>query len=70
MTKISKGRIDGLEGMNSYSSDELFVMAEEYAYKLNDPTNTDDPKWLKRRVNRLRTLAIAKEKAKEHKASQ
>jgi hypothetical protein len=30
MAKISKGRIDGLEGMNSYFSDELFVMALYY----------------------------------------
>jgi hypothetical protein len=70
MPKISKGRIDGLEGMNSYSSDELFVMAEDYYNKLSDPTNSDDPKWLKRRADRLRSLAIEQEKTKVPKANQ
>ena len=70
MAKIKQGRIDGLEGMSSYSADELFVMAEEYESKINDPNNTDDPKWLKRRAERLRALAVEKEKAREHKVNQ
>ena len=70
MAKIKKGRIDGIEGMGGYSADELFVMAELYESKINTPNNTDDSKWLKRRADKLRALAIEKEKAKEHKANQ
>ncbi|MES9993423.1 MAG: hypothetical protein ABW098_15845 [Candidatus Thiodiazotropha sp.] len=68
MAKIKQGRIDGIEGMSSYSADELFVMAEEYESKIDNPNNTDDSKWLKRRADKLRALAVEKEKAKEHKA--
>lgn len=67
MVKIKHGRI---EGMSSYSVDELFVMAEGYESKISDPNNTDNSKWLKRRADKLRVLAIEKEKAKEHKANQ
>ncbi len=56
--------------MSSYSVDELFVMAEGYESKISDPNNTDNSKWLKRRADKLRVLAIEKEKAKEHKANQ
>jgi hypothetical protein len=68
MPKVRQGRLDGVDGMNKFSSVELFAMADEYESKINDPNNSDDPKWLKRRADRLRALAIEKEKAKEHKA--
>ena len=70
MPKFKQGRLDGIDGMNKFSSVELFAMAEECENKINDQNNSDDPKWLKRRADRLRALAIEKEKAKEHKARQ
>jgi len=70
MPKVNKGRLDGLEGMGEFTAEELFKMAEEYQNKINDPKNTDDPKWLKRRAERLKALAIEKEKALEHKENQ
>ena len=70
MPKIKQGRLDGLDGMNKYTAEELFRMAEEHENKINDPNNTDDQKWLKRRADRLRALAIEKEKSLEHKGHQ
>ena len=32
--------------------------------------NGDDPKWLERRINKLRLVANQKEKAKQHKIDQ
>ena len=62
--------MDGVWGMRKFSSEELFEIAKDYEHKLRDPENTDDPKWLKRRINRITLLAEQKEKAKEHKKSQ
>lgn len=70
MPKISQGRLDGISGMEKFTSQELFDLADEYDRKISDPTNTDDPKWLKRRSERLRKLASKKEKSLEHKNSQ
>lgn len=70
MPKIKQGRLDGIEGMGKFTADELFRMADEHENRINDPSNTDDPKWLKRRADRLRALAVEKEKSLEHKGSQ
>ena len=70
MSKISKGRLNGVYGMRKYTAEELFDMAEQNENKINDPENTDDPKWLQRRADRLRALAEEKEKALEHKGNQ
>lgn len=70
MAKIKQGRIDGLDGMSNYSANDLFVVAGEYESKINDPNNTGEPKWLKRGAERLRALAVEKEKEKEHKVNQ
>ena len=57
-------QIDGLEGMSRYSANELFVMAEEYESKINDINNTDDPKWLKRRAEKITCFSHRKRKSK------
>ena len=70
MPKVSKGRLSGISGMDKHTSQELYIMADEEERKIKDPNNTDDPKWLKRRADRLKSLAIKKEKAIEHKENQ
>ena len=53
--------------MRTYTADELFKMAAQYEAKLTDPLNTDDPKWIQRRADRIRKLACQKRKAKRQK---
>lgn len=70
MAKIGQGRLDGVYGMSTYTVAELDEIADEYLRRLDDPMNTDDPKWIKRREKRIRKLARQKERALEHKLSQ
>jgi len=70
VAKIARGRLFGLHGMDSMTVHELDAFADLYLERVDDPTNSDDPKWLKRRATRLRKLARQKEKAVEHKLSQ
>lgn len=70
MAKIARGRLFGLHGMDSMTVHELNALADLHLERIDDPTNTDDPKWLNRRAISLRKLARQKEKAVEHKLSQ
>lgn len=70
MAKIDQGRLDGVYGMSTYTVEELDEIADEYLRRLDDPMNTDDPKWIKRREKRIRKLARQKEQALEHKLNQ
>ncbi len=70
MPKVEKGRLSGLWGMHSYTSKELDDWADEIEAQVTDPTNQDDPKWLRRWAGRIRRLAQRKEKAREHKTRQ
>jgi hypothetical protein len=70
MPKISQGRLDGFSGMSKFTAEELHSFADQYESEINNPKNTDDPKWLQRRADKLRALAIQKEKALDHKSSQ
>ncbi len=70
MAKITPARLDGVYGMEKFTSEELYAKADEFEKQITDPENTDDPKWLQRWANRIRKLALQKEKAKEHKDSQ
>ena len=70
MPKVDQGRLFGLYGMGSYTFEELDELADEYLRRIDDPDNTDDPKWLKRRADRLRKLARQKAKSVEHKLDQ
>ena len=67
MPKPSQGRFDGIWGMKTFTSEELYHLADQMESQLSDPLNTDDPKWLKRRIDRVRALAIQKQAAKEQK---
>ena len=67
MAKVNQGRLDGIWGMRRFSASELHAIADEYEAKISDPENNDDPKWLKRRADRIRELALKKERALEHK---
>jgi hypothetical protein len=69
MPKVSKGRISGLHGMDSHTAIELYAWADALQAQAGDPENKDDPKWLARRADRLRSLADKKKKAFEHKNS-
>ena len=70
MAKVNEGRLDGVDGMEKFTPAELFAIADEYEAKIADPENTDDPKWLKRRSDRISLLAQQKEKSLENKHSQ
>ncbi|MEO9499963.1 hypothetical protein [Parasphingorhabdus sp.] len=47
--------------MSTYTVEELDEIADEYLGRLDDPMNTDDPKWIRRREKRIRKLARQKE---------
>jgi len=70
MPKITPARLDGIDGMEKFTAEELHTKADEYEKQINNPNNTDDPKWLKRWADRVRKLAKQKEKAQEHKENQ
>ena len=70
MAKVERGRLFGLVGMGTYTVQEFDFLADEHLRRIDDPTNSDDPKWLNRRATRLRKLARQKEKSVEHKSSQ
>ncbi len=70
MPKLLSGRLDGLWGMTSYTSQELFNIADDIEKQIAHPNNQDDPKWLKRRAERVRKLAEKKERSLEHKLMQ
>lgn len=70
MPKIERGRLSGLYGMQTHTCADLYASANYYETQVNDPLNTDDPRWLKRRADRLRRLADKKLKALVHKVRQ
>jgi hypothetical protein len=67
MPKLSRGRLDGLEGMDSFTYQELYALANNLEAQIDDPNNTDDPAWLKRWAEKARALGRKKEKSTEHK---
>jgi hypothetical protein len=67
MAKPSQGRFDGVSGMQKFTAEQLFAWADQYEARITEPTNTDDPKWLQRRADRLRRVAVAKQNALELK---
>ena len=56
--------------MGKYTTNKLLTRAQKLEARINDSTNTDDPRWLRRRVERLRCWALRKEEAIEHKEYQ
>lgn len=67
MPKISRGRLDGIHGMSSFTSAELVALADRLEAQLHDALNTDDPRWLKRWAAKVRRLALQKEQAFEQR---
>lgn len=70
MPKLSKGRLDGVWGMMTYTSKELFNIADDIEKQISNLNNTDDPRWLKRHADKVRKLAEKKEQSLEHKLKQ
>ena len=67
MAKISRGRLDGIHGMSSFTSEELTALADRLEAQVHDPLNTDDPRWLRRWAAKVRRLAAQKEQAFEQR---
>jgi hypothetical protein len=63
MPKVEAGRLDGVWGMETFAAEELFAWADKLEAQIKDPANTDDPRWLQRRADKVRRLAGRKEKA-------
>ena len=70
MPKIERGRISGLDGMQTHTYVELHALANQLEAQITDPRNTDDPRWLKRWADKLRRLADKKQRALFHKLTQ
>ena len=70
MPKLTPARLDGIYGMEKFTAEELHAKADEYERQITDPNNTDDTIWLQRWPDRIRKLAVQKEKACEHKENQ
>ncbi len=70
MPKVERGRISGFHGMSSHTASELFAWADRLEAQISIGGGGDDPKWLRRWADRLRRLAIQKERAQVHKQRQ
>ena len=70
MPKVSGGRLSGLDGMKTRTASELHAWAEKLEAQVDDPSNRDDPRWLRRWAKKIRALAEAKERSVAHKANQ
>jgi hypothetical protein len=76
MAKIFRGRIAGLNGMKSWTVEELHAWADQFEQRAHrielngiEANDEDDALWLRRWVERLRCLAEQKELAREHKTN-
>ena len=67
MAKIERGRLSGVYGMRKHTAEELYSYARDLEAQIADPNNRDDPKWLRRSIAQIRTLADEKVAAQEHK---
>lgn len=70
MAKVSKGRLDSVWGMRTFTAAELYALADEMELEMRSANFSDDPKWQRRRIDRVRELAAKKEASMEHKHSQ
>jgi len=53
-----------------FTTNRLSEIADKLEQKLTYVSNTDDPRWLQRRIDRLRAWITRKENAMEHKQNQ
>jgi len=67
MPKLTPARLDGLYGMDTFTAEQLHAKADWYEGQIDNPKNTDDPKYLLRWAKRVRKLALQKEKSREQK---
>jgi hypothetical protein len=67
MPKLERGRIRGLDGMESHSASELYAWADKLEAQIDGAANRDDPKYLQRWADKIRRLAVKKEKSVTHK---
>jgi hypothetical protein len=72
MAKIEQGSLDGAfrANMRTFTVEQLRDWAASFSAAIDDPENTDEPKWLQRWVDRINRLADRKERSIEHKQSQ
>lgn len=72
MAKIEKGSLNGAfrVRMRTFTVEQLREWATSLEAQIDDPENTDCPKWLRRWADRINRLANRKERSLEHKASQ
>lgn len=68
MAKLSRGRLEGTHGMESQTVEELDAWADGFERRSRQSSDCDDPNWLRKWADRLRLLAVRKEKARRHKA--
>lgn len=69
MAKLSRGRLEGIHGMESQTVEELDSWADGFERRAGRGGGWDDPHWLRKWAERLRSLAAQKEKARRHKAA-
>jgi hypothetical protein len=67
---LSRGRLSGFGGMAAHNSAELHAQADALEAQISDPANIDDPRWLRRWVDKIRRLAKQKDAAVAHKDRQ
>lgn len=70
MANLERGRLDGVYGMRKFTAAELFDWANELEAQIKNPFNPDDPRYLQRWADKIRRLAIKKNRAKLHKEKQ
>jgi hypothetical protein len=70
MAKVSRGRLSGVDGMNTHSAPGLLAWAKRLELQVKDPRNQDDPKWLHRQSEKIRQLADKKLAGRLHKLLQ
>ena len=63
MPKLNRGRVTGLEEMHGLTAAELEERAARMEAEAENPGSTNDPTWLRRWAQRLRSLAAQKTKA-------
>ena len=55
--------------MTTFTSTELFALADKYERQITNPKNLDDPRWLQSWADKIRRLGVKKEQAVAHKKS-
>jgi hypothetical protein len=67
MPKLNQGRLAGTNGMNTFTAEELHQWADELELKAIQENCEDDPRYILRWAEKIRKLAVAKEKNLEGK---